>query len=45
MKVEGRVHKQTAGNLSYTTYFNYDKKGHYADKCLEPRQNYANTED
>ena len=32
-------------DLSHITYFNYDKKGHYVDKCLEPRQNYANTED
>ena len=32
-------------DLSHITCFNYDKKGHYADKCLKPQQNHANTED
>ena len=32
-------------DLSYITCFNYNKKGHYMDKCLEPWQNHANMED
>ena len=32
-------------DLNHITCFNFDKTGHYANKCLEPQQNQANTED
>ena len=32
-------------DLNHIICFNCDKKGHYADKCLEPWQNHANTKD